>query len=49
MDTVEVSNLSRQFLYRKHHVGKYKADVNCANSYNVLFNWAKQGCSKRDE
>lgn len=27
MDSIETSNLSRQFLFRQHHVGKMKSDV----------------------
>ena len=27
LDTIETSNLNRQFLFRKHHVGQSKAQV----------------------
>ena len=28
-DTIEISNLNRQFLFRKHHVSKSKAEIAC--------------------
>lgn len=29
LDTIEVSNLNRQFLFRKSHIGQSKAKVCC--------------------
>jgi hypothetical protein len=38
MDTIEISNLNRQFLFRKHHVGMSKAQV-AAEAVKVLLPW----------
>lgn len=39
MDTIENSNLNRQFLFRKHHIGKMKSDIaaSAAHSMNPDF------------
>lgn len=29
-DNIEISNLNRQFLFRKQHIGKSKCDIACS-------------------
>lgn len=35
MDTVEMSNLSRQFLFRDHHIGKFKSTVAAQSAQKI--------------
>ena len=37
LDTIDVSNLNRQFLFQKRHVGKSKAQVICLICLYILF------------
>ena len=37
LDTIDVSNLNRQFLFQKRHVGKSKAQVICLICLYFLF------------
>lgn len=37
LDTIDVSNLNRQFLFQKKHVGRSKAQVTLYFSYRFLF------------
>lgn len=36
MDTIELSNLNRQFLFRKHHIGQAKCLVACEAILEML-------------
>ena len=38
LDTIDVSNLNRQFLFRKEHVGKSKAQVTINLSLRLVGN-----------
>lgn len=42
LDTIDVSNLNRQFLFGKEHVGKSKAQVNLF--LRILYSWDRHLC-----